>query len=29
MLDGDLDDILDELATQFEAEKLAEAGLKE
>ena len=29
MLDGDLDDILDELATQFEAEKLAEAGLRE
>ncbi len=27
MMDGDLDDLLDELATQFEAEKLAAAGL--
>ena len=27
MLDGDLDDLLDELATQHEAEKLAAAGL--
>jgi peptide chain release factor 1 len=27
MLDGDLDDILDELATHYEAEKLSEAGL--
>ena len=29
MLDGDLDDLLDELATQYEAEKLAAAGLSE
>ena len=27
MLDGDLDDLLDELATQYESEKLAAAGL--
>jgi len=27
MLDGDLDEILDELATQYEAEKLAAAGM--
>ena len=27
MLDGDLDDLLDELATHHEAEKLAAAGL--
>jgi len=29
MLDGDLDDMLDELATQYEAEKLAAAGLSD
>jgi peptide chain release factor 1 len=29
MLDGDLDDLLDELATQYEADKLAAAGLSD